>query len=287
MRHDENHLTDEQLLLAVDGELSRRHTDEVHAHLTACPTCRARMTQIEGAAIDFDRAHRSAVDSSLPSASDARAMLQSKLATLSNGSRQPAFLQNLAAAFRGPRWAYVFGAILLAMVGLELLYQPIRPRDSHTVVTQYGASPVVPNANLTPGAVLPVTASQICAAGGLEEMRPPLPMQQAVFHEYGMDGAPAQEYEVDHLITPALGGTDDIRNLWPEPYSSTAWNAHVKDQLEDRLHELVCDGQLNLATAQHDMATDWISAYKKYFHTDKPLSRESDLDADSSSTPKS
>ena len=118
-------------------------------------------------------------------------------------------------------------------------------------------------------------------------MRPPLSMQQAVFHEYGMDGAPAQEYEVDHLITPALGGTDDIRNLWPEPYSSTAWNAHVKDQLEDRLHELVCDGQLNLATAQHDMATDWISAYKKYFRTDKPLSRESDLDADRSHTPKS
>jgi hypothetical protein len=40
--------------------------------------------------------------------------------------------------------------------------------------------------------------------------------------------------------------------------------------LEDRLHQLVCDGSLDLATAQRDIETDWIAAYKKYFHTDKP-----------------
>jgi len=39
-------------------------------------------------------------------------------------------------------------------------------------------------------------------------------------------------YEVDYLITPELGGATDIRNLWP--YGDTVWNAHVKDQLEDR-----------------------------------------------------
>lgn len=288
MRRNENHLTDEQMLLAADGELAPRHAGEVRAHLAACPTCRARMIEIERAAIDFDRAYRSAVDRSLPSVSDARARIRSKLATIS-GSQPPDFLRGFVAAFRGQRWAYVFGALLLVLgvVGLELLSQPIRPRDSHTVIAQYETGPLVPNANLTPGAVRAVTANQVCTAGQLEEMRPPLPVQQAVFHEYGMDGAPAREYEVDHLITPALGGTDDIRNLWPEPYSSTAWNAHVKDQLEDRLHELVCEGQLDLTTAQHDMATDWIAAYKKYFHTDKPLSRESDLDTDSSRTPKS
>jgi len=34
----------------------------------------------------------------------------------------------------------------------------------------------------------------------------------------------------------------------------------VKDRLEQRLHQLVCAGQLDLATAQHDIATDWIGA---------------------------
>jgi hypothetical protein len=95
-----------------------------------------------------------------------------------------------------------------------------------------------------------------------------------VFEEYGISPAEPQAYEVDYLITPALGGVDDIRNLWPQSYSSTVWNAKVKDALEDRLHELVCEGQLDLATAQRDIAADWVGAYKKYFHTERPLAMQ-------------
>ena len=46
---------------------------------------------------------------------------------------------------------------------------------------------------------------------------------------------------------------------------------------------LVCAGTLPLATAQRDMAADWIAAYKKYFRTDRPLdpgSRVSPPDAE-------
>jgi hypothetical protein len=42
----------------------------------------------------------------------------------------------------------------------------------------------------------------------------------------------------------------------------------VKDDLEERLHEMVCTGQLDLTTAQRDIATEWIAASKKYFRTD-------------------
>jgi hypothetical protein len=34
---------------------------------------------------------------------------------------------------------------------------------------------------------------------------------------------------------------------------------------------MVCGGQIDLITAQREMAGNWISAYKKYFHTEKPL----------------
>ncbi len=85
-----------------------------------------------------------------------------------------------------------------------------------------------------------------------------------------MAGAQSKNYELDYLISPQLGGTNDIRNLWPEPASRTGWNMGAKDELEDRLHQLVCQGNISLATAQHELATDWISAYKRYFHTDKP-----------------
>jgi hypothetical protein len=50
----------------------------------------------------------------------------------------------------------------------------------------------------------------------------------------------------------------------------------VKDDLEEHLHEMVCSGKLDLSTAQCDIATDWIAAHKKYFHTDRPLSLRSD-----------
>jgi hypothetical protein len=39
----------------------------------------------------------------------------------------------------------------------------------------------------------------------------------------------------------------------------------VKDSQEERLHELVCDGKLDLPTAQKAIASDWITAYKKCF----------------------
>jgi len=102
----------------------------------------------------------------------------------------------------------------------------------------------------------------------------PVSLQQEVFREYGLAGAKPEAYEVDYLITPELGGSSDIRNLWPQPYSSNVWNAHVKDALEERLHQMVCAGEIDLETAQRDIATNWILAYKKYFHTDRPLGSE-------------
>jgi len=33
----------------------------------------------------------------------------------------------------------------------------------------------------------------------------------------------------------------------------------------------VCLGNLDLSTAQREIATNWIDAYKKYFHTEAPV----------------
>ena len=61
-----------------------------------------------------------------------------------------------------------------------------------------------------------------------------------------------------------LGGSNDIANLWPEPYSGTEWNARKKDVLENKLHKLVCDKTITLQKAQHDISSNWITAYKLY-----------------------
>ena len=112
---------------------------------------------------------------------------------------------------------------------------------------------------------------EVCSQTNVKNKTVPVALQRKVFEEYGITRAEPRDYEVDYLITPALGGADDIHNLWPHSYKATVWNAEVKDALEDRLREMVCGGDLDLAEAQQELASNWISAYKKYFHTEQPV----------------
>jgi hypothetical protein len=47
----------------------------------------------------------------------------------------------------------------------------------------------------------------------------------------------------------------------------------VKDALERKLHKLVCAGQLDLKTAQSQIASNWIEAYQKYVAKSPPAPR--------------
>ena len=60
--------------------------------------------------------------------------------------------------------------------------------------------------------------------------------------------------EVDHLVSLELGGSNDVENLWPEPYP----DATNKDKVENSLHWLVCHGKLNLKKAQRGISEDWV-----------------------------
>ena len=137
------------------------------------------------------------------------------------------------------------------------------------------AAPILPKPSLTTGATLPVTAADLSVPGYTKRVRDvPQAVKEKVFAEYGITRRAPREYEVDHLISLELGGSNSIRNLWPQSYLTQPWNAHVKDRLENKLHALVVSGQLDLPTAQRMIATDWIAAYKKVFHTDQPLSKQ-------------
>ena len=127
----------------------------------------------------------------------------------------------------------------------------------------------LPNTKLTPGATLDVTKDDICTKGYSKKVRDvPTSVKRQVYAEYNVQFVP-RLYEVDHLISLELGGSNSIRNLWPESYD-IYWNAHVKDALENRLHSMVCDGSISMEGAQKAISTNWIEAYKTYFHTDVP-----------------
>lgn len=93
-------------------------------------------------------------------------------------------------------------------------------------------------------------------------MRPPEYVteteKRASMAAYG-DHGPLDRYEYDHLVPLELGGApNDPRNLWPEPGASP----NPKDELEDRLRALVCEGRLGLDAAQKEIAADWVRAYR-------------------------
>jgi hypothetical protein len=274
MLNENLHPSDQELLLSADGELPRRRAARVRTHLAACWDCRARMSEIEGIIADFVRAHHQSVDAKLPPIAGSRALLKAELAELARKPHREGWW-HLRLPLKGRGFAYVYALALFVVLGAGVLYR-------QTVEHKSGArvyAGLLPDRALTPGATRPVTIGDLCSVDHDEVIRPvSRTLEQRVFREYGMRDAPVERYEVDYLITPGLGGADDIRNLWPEPRYDTIWNSTVKDQLEDHLHRLVCAGKLSLATAQKDVASDWISAYKKYFHTDEPLSRSSALD---------
>jgi hypothetical protein len=127
----------------------------------------------------------------------------------------------------------------------------------------------LPDPKLTPGAVLPVTAAEVCQLGYAKSVRHVDGRTKAkVYREYGIERTSGY-YEIDHLISLSLGGSNDIENLWPQNYESEPWNAEVKDRLEDRLHSLVCGGAITLQEAQKALAQDWIAAYQKYIGSKK------------------
>jgi hypothetical protein len=89
----------------------------------------------------------------------------------------------------------------------------------------------------------------------------------AVELEYGMQPRSyGRSIEIDHIVSLELGGSNDIANLFPEPGSGTA-NYHVKDRLENRVHDLVCAGGMSLRVARRRIARDWEALYTRVFGT--------------------
>lgn len=93
----------------------------------------------------------------------------------------------------------------------------------------------------------------------------PASVKKSVYQEYNMspDATPCP-CEVDHFISLELGGSNDIKNLWPQPYSGK-WNAHDKDKLEDELGRLVKNGTLSGELARKEITDGWVASYIKRF----------------------
>lgn len=143
-------------------------------------------------------------------------------------------------------------------------------------VTFHASAATLPNLQLTPGvARTELTVQQICKTKwGKDTRAVTAAMKRQVFQEYGLTGnsdpfCRPKGCEVDHLLSRELGGADDVKNLWPQAYSG-AWNAHMKDRVENRLNKEVCAGRMTLDAARTGIIHDWTALYRQFFGDPAP-----------------
>lgn len=176
------------------------------------------------------------------------------------------------APFRGVT-AVLLGFFALA-AGAQITIEYGNPYLKHHYRLHTGTTVLLNSPELTPGAVRTISKKEVCEGGSTKQFRHTTEaMKKHVYALYGVDktqtlasedalGPKAQPplYEIDHLISLELGGEDDEKNLWPQPYYMHP-GAHEKDAVENYLHREVCGGKMELQEAQREIATDWYQVY--------------------------
>jgi len=125
-----------------------------------------------------------------------------------------------------------------------------------------------PDRQCSPGAYYSaLTKSRICAP---EFRTDPIrdvstSKKHAVEIEYGMEAKPyGKTLEIDHIVSLELGGSNDIANLFPEQRDINP-GYKVKDKLENKLHDLICDGERTLSSVRKGIASSWQTLYKSVY----------------------
>lgn len=168
------------------------------------------------------------------------------------------------------------GMIIVAAGFFFLHSTPKTTTNSHTFQSSTRSIPAnsqmnhadtskFPDPSKTPGDIIQgATKDQICVGGYTKTVRNVNTAEKRqVYQEYNLSYPQARgAYEVDHFIPLELGGSNDIKNLWPEPANPTP-GFHQKDMAENYLHAQVCNGSETLQDAQSQIQTNWFAVYEK------------------------
>jgi hypothetical protein len=147
-------------------------------------------------------------------------------------------------------------SILIFSSGNVLAGYGIQTKTSHCVDS------VLPDPACSPGAVLTTDVKIICTIGYTKTVRDvSTATKKKVFKEYDLPWSTHSNYEVDHIISLELGGSNDISNLYPESYLIKD-GARVKDVLENYLHKQVCNGSISITDAQKEISSNWLEYYQ-------------------------
>lgn len=130
-----------------------------------------------------------------------------------------------------------------------------------------------PDPTCTPGDTNVEDIETLCATTTKgRRCTPDAALKTAIFAAYGLVWKPGKKgapptYEVDHRLSLTVGGSDAIKNLWPQAASPTP-GFHEKDRVEDAMHLVLCDGKkprtpavLSLEAARAILLDTWVQYY--------------------------
>ena len=129
------------------------------------------------------------------------------------------------------------------------------PKDGPCIQTTHGCIALNPDVDED------TIDRTICKSGYTKSVRPATSytngVKKKLMREAGIDAARIGDYELDHIVPLTLGGHPrKLSNLMLQQWDGEH-GAKRKDLLEERLHQIVCHGRLDLTDAQVCIAQDW------------------------------
>jgi len=146
-------------------------------------------------------------------------------------------------------------------IAILLFASPLLAQTAHY---RHEGPAILNDLTVTPGAVRTTNEALLCPHANTKAVRHVTEAEKRqVCKEYGVpaDRCNGKNYEIDHLISLELGGSNAVANLWPEPYAGP-FGARTKDRVENFAHAQVCSGKIPLAAAQHWIAVNWYAEYR-------------------------
>ena len=137
---------------------------------------------------------------------------------------------------------------------------------NNTTIQSNHSFPIYPDPTLTPGDVLSTNVTEICVSGysatvrDVSQAEKNQVVQNYLQKGYLINTSAPKEY--DHFLPLSIGGSNDIKNLWPEMQEPRP-GFKEKDRVESYLHTQVCSGKMNLTDAQNMIRTDWVKVYNQ------------------------
>lgn len=151
---------------------------------------------------------------------------------------------------------FKLSVVLLSILSSVLAFV-LRPTIRHSMQTKNSGCVVkngLPDSACTPGDVLSTSAATVCQFKYASSVRNvSFALKKEVLKEYGIPEDKRALYQIDHLISLKLGGSNHISNLFPE----TLEIEKIKSEFEEYLYIEVCSGKMNIEEAQRQISTNW------------------------------